>query len=137
MTAIPIAIAIIANKSGQLLIAKRKDDAHLGGYWEFPGGKCEQDESQLDALIRECREELNIEVIKAHKFMQFEHAYPERLVELICFIVTEYQGEPESNEGQELAWVDPDQLKTVEFPPGNVKLIEFLTNSQTQVVSML
>src|SRR5947209_16154187 len=72
-------------RDGKLLITQRRADAHLGGLWEFPGGKREQDETFEECLRRELREELGVEVIVGELFESVTHAYPEKTVQLKFF----------------------------------------------------
>lgn len=124
MAAIPIAIGLIFNAQGEILISQRHALAHLGGFWEFPGGKCEANETSQQALLRECREELNIIITHCQKFLAFEHDYGDRTVAITAWLVTEFSGEPEGREGQLCRWVKPEALNIDEFPAGNVELIK-------------
>jgi 8-oxo-dGTP diphosphatase len=72
-------------RSGKLLITQRHARAHLGGLWEFPGGKREPGETFEQCLVRELREELGVEVVVGELFDTVEHAYPERTVSLKFF----------------------------------------------------
>ena len=71
---------------GKLLITRRHDDAHLGGLWEFPGGKREPDETFEQCLVREIREELGVEISVGKLFESVTHAYPEKTVNLKFFV---------------------------------------------------
>ena len=86
----PVVVGIIRNPLGEILIAKRPEHKYKGGLWEFPGGKIEPSETPLDALKRELREELNIEVIKAESWLQCEYDYSDRFVLLHIWNVTQF-----------------------------------------------
>ncbi len=119
-------VAGIIIKDGQALIAKRPIDKHKGGYWEFPGGKIEAQESPQIALARELTEELNIQVKQSDFFSQVEFHYPEKTVLLDFFLVTEFDGEPKGLEGQQICWVPTKDLSNYQFPEANQKIVERL-----------
>ncbi|MEQ1801154.1 MAG: 8-oxo-dGTP diphosphatase MutT [Gammaproteobacteria bacterium] len=112
---IQVAAGILRDSEGRILIAQRPAGGHVGGYWEFPGGKLNPGESPAEALVRELREELGVTVEAAAPFMAFRHEYPERSVELHVFLVERYAGEPRGVEGQPLRWVP-----VAEFPSANL-----------------
>ena len=100
-----VAAAVLFDSAGRVLIARRPPDKHMAGYWEFPGGKLDGDETGEQALARELREELGIELRRCHPLLQLRHDYGDRVVELEVFIVDEFGGEPAALEGQPLQWV--------------------------------
>lgn len=95
---------------GHVLIAQRPPGKHMAGGWEFPGGKVDGDETPLAALIRELREELNIDVHAAEPVVAYLHHYPDRSVLLDLWLVTQYTGMPVAAEGQPLRWVAVEDL---------------------------
>ena len=107
---IPVVAAALFDGAGRVLIAQRPAGKALAGRWEFPGGKVAAGESEANALMRELREELGVEVIAARPFMRVTHAYEEHDVELSLWIVERYLGEPRSLDAQALKWVAPAQL---------------------------
>jgi 8-oxo-dGTP diphosphatase len=107
---ITVAAGILRDAGGRILIARRPDAAHVGGFWEFPGGKLDPGENPAEALQRELQEELGIQVESAVPFMTYRHSYPERIVELHVFTVERYSGEPRGVEGQPLRWVSVEEL---------------------------
>ena len=107
---VPVVAAALFDRTGRVLIAQRPAGKALAGRWEFPGGKVAAGESERDALLRELREELGIEVIAARPFMRLTHAYEERDVELSLWIVERFAGEPRSLDAQTLKWVAAAQL---------------------------
>ena len=119
-----VAAIALVDADGRVLIAQRPKGKHLEGLWEFPGGKLEPGESVFDALVREFREELNLQVDSADALFSCEHVYPDRQVELHFWRVTEYQGEAEGLEGQRLRWVQADDLASLDFLEGNRALLE-------------
>lgn len=115
---IDVAIGIV-HQGGRILICQRLTDAPLGGYWEFPGGKCEPGESPADCLHRELREELAITVTIAHTLTPIQHDYPHALVRLHPFLCDLADGTPHPHAAQQLKWITPDQLPDHPFPPAN------------------
>jgi 8-oxo-dGTP diphosphatase len=120
---IHVAAAVIRGKDGQILIAKRCDDKHQGGLWEFPGGKVEAGETAQAALARELEEELGILVTTARPLIQVRHDYPDKHVLLDVWDVSAFTGEPHGAEGQPLAWVSARQLSEYEFPAANRPIV--------------
>lgn len=113
---------------GRYLVARRKPDAHLGGLWEFPGGKCEPGESLEDCLRRELREELGIEVGEPAFCRVIRHAYPEKVVEIHFFWCSVASGAVQALGCDEVRWVTPQEMAGLEFPPADRTLIQALTS---------
>jgi len=123
---VPVVVGIVENNLGRVLVTKRRPDAHLGGLWEFPGGKVEAGESDFVALQRELFEEINIHVERAVPFMQREQAYSDRVVSLRIYRILAWQGSVKPLEGQPMQWVDPSALSLLEFPSANVAICKRL-----------
>ena len=117
-------------REGRYLIARRKADTHLGGLWEFPGGKRERGESLEACLRRELQEELGIDVTAPVHFRVIRHGYQEKTVELHFFRCTISRGEAVALDCEEVRWVTPDELPNYEFPPADRPLLETLRNSE-------
>jgi 8-oxo-dGTP diphosphatase len=120
---IHVVAAVIRSVNGQILLAKRADDKHQGGLWEFPGGKVEAGETVQAALARELEEELGIRPSVARPLIQVRHDYPDKQVLLDVWDVCAYTGEPHGAEGQPLAWVSPRQLDDYDFPAANKPIV--------------
>lgn len=118
-----VAVGVILRQR-QILVSFRNSKQHQGGKWEFPGGKVEQGETVLQALCRELHEELAITVTDASAFMQIRHAYPEREVLLDIWLVTAFDGEPQSQEQQPLQWVSIEGLSELVFPDANQPIVD-------------
>ncbi|MGR8933226.1 MAG: Nudix family hydrolase [Gammaproteobacteria bacterium] len=118
-----VAVGVIKNAAGEVLISRRSDHVHQGGLWEFPGGKVEQGESVLQALRRELREELNIGVESAIPLIQVNHDYGDRKVLLDVWSVEAFSGPVRACEDQPLQWVQPGQLDADAFPAANKPII--------------
>jgi 8-oxo-dGTP diphosphatase len=123
-----IAIVVRAEPSTgrpQVLVSRRKDDDDaLPGYWEFPGGKCEDGETLEQCLARELCEELDISAEPIRRLPPIEHAYPKVTVRLHPFICRHDGTEPKLLECQAVRWIDPASLRDYQFPPANESLIE-------------
>jgi 8-oxo-dGTP diphosphatase len=107
-------------------VTRRLDGTHLAGLWEFPGGKCEPGESHEDCLARELVEELGVEGVVGDELLATEHDYGDRVIRL-HFRRCRITGEPTPRLGQEMRWVERQELTTLEFPPADRELIEMLT----------
>jgi mutator protein MutT len=116
-------------RDGKLLITQRHADAHLGGLWEFPGGKRECDESFEACLVRELREELGIEVTVGELIETIEHEYPEKRVRLKFYRCTWQAHEPQTLGCPAFAWVTREQLATYDFPAADARLLHRLQHS--------
>lgn len=122
---IQVAAGLIV-REGHYLIARRRVDTHLGGLWEFPGGKREPGESLEDCLQRELREELGVDVTSPVHFRVIRHAYPGKTVELHFFRCAISRGEARALDCEEVRWVMPAELTNYEFPPADRPLLEAL-----------
>jgi 8-oxo-dGTP diphosphatase len=105
-----VVAAALYDARGQVLIAERPAGKHMAGRWEFPGGKVDPAESERDALERELREELGVEVESAQPLMRLSHTYEDRHVELSLWVIGGYRGTPRPLERQRLKWVAPARL---------------------------
>ncbi len=117
-------------KQGRLLITQRNESDHLGGMWEFPGGKVELGETFEQCLFRELREELGIDVEVGELVESISHEYPERKVLIKFFRCNIIMGEPKPLDCQNLKWVEVDELENYEFPHADAQLIERLRNER-------
>jgi len=123
MRHLDVAIAIVFRDS-RVLIARRKAGDVLGGYWEFPGGKCEPGETLEECVGRELLEELGMLVRPVVSFAPTQYQYPDRLVTLHPFLCIHDSGEPQMRACDEIRWVEAAQLRHFTFPPANHRLIE-------------
>jgi mutator protein MutT len=121
-----VVLAAVIERGGRYLLSRRLKGTHLAGLWEFPGGKCEPDEAHDACLARELQEELAVDATIGDEVIVTEHAYPERTVRL-HFRRCEIAGEPRAVLGQELRWVTPAELKTIELPEADRALVEMLS----------
>ncbi|WP_370981304.1 8-oxo-dGTP diphosphatase MutT [Agaribacterium sp. ZY112] len=123
---IRVVVGVIENEFGQILISQRQGQQHLAGLWEFPGGKLDAGESAEQALSRELKEELGIEVLQADFLFDIKHTYPEKSVCLHIFHVKAFSGVEQGLEGQPLRWLARADIDTVELPPANKAIVEWL-----------
>ena len=113
-------------KDGNLLISKRPKGFHLGGMWEFPGGKLELDESYESCLVREIREELGIGIKVLYEFDEVLHSYPEKTVLIKFFICSLFRGEPKAIQCSDFIWINRSDLIAYNFPSADTKVVNRL-----------
>lgn len=122
-----IGVGIIEGKDGKLLIARRPEDAMLGGLWEFPGGKQKSEESIPQTVERELKEELGVEVKAYKEMMTLKHTYSHFSITMHAWFCTLVKGEPKPISSQEVRWVQRHELEKYPFPKANKVLTERLT----------
>ena len=110
-------------RDSKLLISKRHDDAHLGGLWEFPGGKRHARESFEACLARELREELGIEIEVGELIEQLTHDYPDKSVLLRFFRCQWRRHEPQPIGCQDFVWINREDLARYSFPAADARLL--------------
>ena len=120
---IHVAVGIIVNPAGEILLAQRADNQHQGGLWEFPGGKVEAGETVEQALGRELHEELGITVHSSEPLIRLPHDYGDRTVVLDVHAVRAFSGEAHGREGQPVCWVAPAQLHDYAMPAANRPIV--------------
>ncbi|MEE0776000.1 MAG: 8-oxo-dGTP diphosphatase MutT [Bacillota bacterium] len=119
--------AAILERDGKILICRRQKGGSCGDLWEFPGGKIELGETPEECLIRECREELGVDIQITGTFGQAHHCYPDVDVTLYFYRGGILQGEPRRTVHQEMAWVVPTELKRYDFCPADEEVIANLS----------
>ena len=123
---IHVVAAALYDSAGRVLIAERPPGKHLAGRWEFPGGKINAGETEVDTLRRELAEELGIAVDKGHPLMHLAHDYDDRRVEISLWLVEGYRGCPRGLDGQALKWVSPARLHEEDMLEADVPFIAAL-----------
>ncbi len=121
-----IGVGVIVDDENRLLIAKRPNDVMLGGLWEFPGGKKENDESIEQTITRELEEELGVTVETGGKITEIKHAYSHFTITLHAYYCRITDGEPLAKSSQEIRWVNRKELQDFPFPKANKQLTELL-----------
>ena len=129
-TSLHVAVGVIQDSNGRVLVALRSERQHQGGLWEFPGGKVEKGETVREALCRELYEELGIEVDMAVPFQLLDFKYVDRRVLLDVWRVTRFSGEPVARESQPLEWRAVTDLNPDEFPEANRPIISELRSEE-------
>lgn len=120
---IHVAVAVICNAAGEVLVTLRPPQVHQGDRWEFPGGKVEPGEEVRRALAREIEEEVGLSIEDARPLIRLRHDYPARSVLLDVWRVTAFRGEAHGREGQQFAWRAPHALDPADFPAANPPII--------------
>ena len=123
---VEVVAAVIERQDGTYLLAQRPHGKVYAGYWEFPGGKVETDETAVDALRRELHEELGVDVRQAYPWITREYAYSHAHVRLNFFRVTAWSGEPVGREQQAFTWVDRDHPDVQPMLPANAPILRAL-----------
>ncbi len=120
-------VAGLIVENGRVLICQRSAAAKFPLKWEFPGGKIEEGETPPEALARELREELDIEVLESKKFTRHVHRYRDMPPVSLCFYrVVKYQGEVKNNIFERILWTGIDSLEKFDFLEGDLPLIKLL-----------
>ena len=134
LTRLSVAVGVIRDRDGRVLISRRAAHRHQGERWEFPGGKVDPGESVDAALARELDEELGIQVLDTEPLIDIAHDYADRRVGLQVRCV-EWRGKPTGREGQPLRWVAPEALDPADFPVANRSIITALRLPRHYVIS--
>jgi 8-oxo-dGTP diphosphatase len=122
----PVIVAAgVLVENQRVLLTQRKKGSHLEGAWEFPGGKVEAGEDPRDALVRELKEEIGIDVTVTDPIEVTFHAYPEKSVLLLFFAVTRSAGSPDPQpiDVAAVKWAAVDALDDALFPPADVPIL--------------
>jgi len=125
MKVVHVAVGVIISDQ-EVFLTKRHAEAHQGGKWEFPGGKVENNESVYQALARELKEEVSIDILACQPFLLIEHDYGDKKVKLEIFLVDQFLGQPTALEGNEEQWCKLSDLDSLEFPDANAAIVEKL-----------
>ena len=116
----------------RILVTRRLKGVHLAGSWEFPGGKVELTESPVDALKRELREELGIEVDVGDIYAVGHHVYPQREIVLLVYESVIKRGTPQRLGVAEFCWLEPSVLVELELPPADGPVVDRLKREVEQ-----
>lgn len=123
-----VVVAAVVDQGGSVLLTRRLEGTHLGGLWEFPGGKIEEGETHAQGLVRELREELGVNAEVGDLVLSTSHHDADRSVALY-FYRCRLTGTPAPRLGQQMRWVPRAELPSLEFPPADEALIRLLTES--------
>lgn len=117
-------VAALIWKDNRFMICQRPEGKTRAFQWEFVGGKAEKGETREEALIRECREELNITVKPGEIFMEVDHQYPDINVHLTLFHAEITEGEVKMLEHNDIKWITPDEIENFTFCPADKDILE-------------
>ncbi|WP_154223859.1 (deoxy)nucleoside triphosphate pyrophosphohydrolase [Marinicella rhabdoformis] len=123
---ISVVALVLENHQGNILIQQRNQHTHLGGLWEFPGGKVEVNESHKQALIREIQEELSYTPQNPKHLITVSHQYPEKAIELIVFYEQSSNPVVSAAENQPLKWVPKAELSNFPMPEADLPIINLI-----------
>lgn len=126
---IHVAAAVLQDDRGRVLVARRPESKPMAGALEFPGGKIGAQETRLEGLRRELREELEIDLISVRYLGRFTHDYPEMRVHLFFWKALEWKGTPVGAEGQQLLWLEPSALMGAGLLPANEPVVGLLLSA--------
>ena len=117
-------VAALIWRDEKFMICQRPENKARGLLWEFVGGKVEAGESKEAALVRECKEELDVILDVGETFMEITHEYPDITVHLTLFNATIANGEPRKIEHNDIKWITPDEVGKYKFCPADVEILE-------------
>ena len=125
-------VAALICDNDKFMICQRPAHKARGLLWEFVGGKVEPGETKEQALIRECREELNVVLSVGDVFMDVIHEYPDLTVHLTLFSAIIAEGEPQKIEHNDIQWISPSEISNYEFCPADEEILEKLSSQNIQ-----
>ena len=123
-------VAALIRDKNKFLICQRPVNKTRALQWEFVGGKTEEGETKEDALIRECREELDITVSVGDVFMEVDHEYPDIFIHLTLFNCTIASGSIKMLEHNDIRWITPEEIPQYEFCPADKDILEKIMNGR-------
>ena len=126
MKQISVSAGILINNDNQILLSQRTADKSFPGQWEFPGGKIESSETAHEALIRELKEELGIDIDNSYLFKRIEHYYDSFTANIEFFLVDSWSGELSGEEGQLVRWFSVRELRDLPILAADNPVIEEL-----------
>ena len=122
---VEVAAALIWD-GNRFMICQRPAHKARGLLWEFVGGKTEPGETAREALVRECREELGVEVEPLDVFAELEHDYPDLTIRLILFNTVIRSGTPQRLEHNDIRWISPEEIDDYEFCPADEEILKLI-----------
>ena len=122
---VEVAAALIRD-GDRFMICQRPAHKARGLLWEFVGGKAEPGETAREALVRECREELGVEVKPLDVFAELEHVYPDLTIRLVLFNAVILSGTPQRLEHNDIRWITPEEIDDYEFCPADEEILKLI-----------
>lgn len=126
---INVVAAIITNSEGKILIAQRNLKKSQGGLWEFPGGKIELDETPEEAIAREIKEELNMDIKCDNYFDEKIYKYPDKTIKLIALNCSMISDKYEVLEHEQIAWIKKEEFANYDFAPADIYFVKKIINN--------
>jgi 8-oxo-dGTP diphosphatase len=125
---VEVVAAIVVDSQHRILMAQRADWQHQGGKWEFPGGKIESGETHTQALARELKEEVDVQIDQqaCELFKAVHHDYSDKQVSLYFYLVKDFSGTAKGLEGQPVMWVNAQTLPQMAIPDANQAIADAL-----------
>ena len=123
-------VAALIWQGDKFMICQRSVHKVRGLLWEFVGGKVEPGETKVQALIRECQEELAVTLAVGEVFMDITHEYPDLTVHLTLFNATINEGEPQKLEHNDIRWITPSEIPNYDFCPADEEILQKLIGNQ-------
>jgi mutator protein MutT len=120
--------AAVMEKDGRILVARRKIGSHQENMWEFPGGKIEDGESPEICLERELGEEFGIKAEIGEFLMESIHDYGDKHICLLAYEVKHVSGEFRLNDHEEIRWVLPEEMQSLDFAEADIPIVNFLSS---------
>lgn len=130
---VDVAAAVIENREGRILIARRKGEISLGGYWEFPGGKIEPGETAEECAARELREEMDVHVETGGVFAESIYDYGDKVVRLIAVRAVLLGGKMTLHDHDEIRWVSVGEMGDYLFAPADEEIVDLLRADHERV----
>ncbi|MGN0163812.1 MAG: 8-oxo-dGTP diphosphatase MutT [Candidatus Ornithomonoglobus sp.] len=126
MKELTVTAAVIRNSEGKILICQRDDNSSMGGLWEFPGGKLEPGETLEECVIRECKEELAVDLSVTDIFAQTHYQYPDKLINFTFFNAVINNGDIQMNVHKDIKWISVSEIKNYEFCPADIEILDMI-----------
>lgn len=123
---VDVAAAVIENREGRILIARRKPEISLGGYWEFPGGKIESGETPAECAARELREEMDVHIETGDVFAESVYDYGDKVVRLVAVRAVLLGGHMQLHDHDEIRWVSVGEMEDYLFAPADEEIVSLL-----------
>ena len=130
-----IVVGGLIHQNQKILICQRKEEGDHPLKWEFPGGKLKDNENNEEALRRELKEELNLEIVEMSFFDEYlyEYAKLSKKLKLIFFQIFKFEGQIQNKVHQQLKWIDISNLSDYDFLEGDLKIINKLINNDFSI----
>ena len=132
-----VAVAVITDAQQRILITRRAPHAPHGSMWEFPGGKLEHGELASRALVREIKEEVNLDVLAYQYLGEVRHTYQHQEISLLIYHVYHFEGQAVCREAQiDMCWVALENLEQFQFPPANIDIIAMIRQRLQPIIGL-